>query len=80
MFQRLRGYRFLKMRTDSNGVLVGFDGVAAHIARVHQFGQCDQIGPGTFAKYPVRELLGLSAADLQAIEHAAINSLGSAVP
>ncbi len=78
MFQRLRGYRFLKMRADSNGVRVGFDGVAARIARVHQFGQRDQIGPGTFAKYPVRELLGLSPADLQAIEHAAINSLGSA--
>ncbi|MBG6242222.1 MAG: phage virion morphogenesis protein [Candidatus Symbiopectobacterium sp. Dall1.0] len=80
MFQRLRGYRFLKMRADSNGVRVGFDGVAARIARVHQFGQRDQIGPGTFAKYPVRELLGFTTGDEQMITEQVINSLGSATP
>ncbi|MEZ0583267.1 phage virion morphogenesis protein [Erwinia sp. STN24] len=78
LFQRLRGYRFLKMQTDSNSASVGYGGVAARIARVHQYGQRDQIGPGAFAKYPVRELLGFTLADEQAIQEQVINSLGSA--
>lgn len=78
MFQRLRNYRFLKMRADAGGVSVGFDGLAARIARVHQYGLRDQVGPGIFAKYPVRELLGFTAADEQIITDQVINSLGSA--
>ncbi|MBQ0955317.1 phage virion morphogenesis protein [Serratia symbiotica] len=78
MFQRLRGYRFLKMRADATAVSVGFDGVAARIARVHQYGQRDQIGPGSFAKYPVRELLGFTAADERMITEQVVSSLGSA--
>lgn len=78
MFQRLRNLRFLKMRADAGGASVGFDGVAARIARVHQYGQRDQVGPGAFAKYPVRELLGFTVADEQMITEQVINSLGSA--
>lgn len=78
MFQRLRNFRFLKMRADTGGASVGFDGVAARIARVHQYGQRDQVGPGVFAKYPVRELLGFTAGDEQMITEQVINSLGSA--
>ncbi|RQM37244.1 phage virion morphogenesis protein [Erwinia psidii] len=77
MFQRLRGYRFLKVRADAGGTNVGFDGVAARIARVHQYGQRDQVGPGAFAKYPVRELLGFTAGDERMITEQVINSLGS---
>ncbi|AXF77455.1 phage virion morphogenesis protein [Erwinia tracheiphila] len=77
MFQRLRGYRFLKMRADGGGTSVGYDGVAARIARVHQYGQRDQVGPGAFAKYPVRELLGFTAGDDRMITERVINSLGS---
>lgn len=77
LFQRLRGYRFLKLHADSNSASVGYDGVAARIARVHQFGQRDQIGPGAFAKYPVRELLGFTSADEHAIQTQVINSLGA---
>lgn len=78
MFQRLRSYRFLKMRADAGGTSVGYDGVAARIARVHQYGQRDQVGPGAFAKYPVRELLGFTAGDEQMITEQVINSLGGA--
>lgn len=78
MFERLRTLQFMKMRPDAQGVTVGYDGVAARIARVHQYGQRDQVGPGVVAKYPVRELLGLSAADEHLIYNATINSLGSA--
>jgi phage gpG-like protein len=78
MFQRLRSYRFLKMRADAGGTSVGYDGVAARIARVHQYGQRDQVGPGAFAKYPVRELLGFTAGDEQMITEQVVNSLGSA--
>ncbi|WP_392439267.1 phage virion morphogenesis protein [Edwardsiella piscicida] len=78
MFERLRTLRFLKMHPDAQGVTVGYDGVAARIARVHQYGQRDQVGPGVIAKYPVRELLGLSSADEGLIYNTTINSLGSA--
>ncbi|TNL00476.1 phage virion morphogenesis protein [Kosakonia cowanii] len=78
MFSKLRTYRFLKMRADAGGTSVGYDGVAARIARVHQYGQRDQAGPGAFAKYPVRELLGFTAGDEQMITEQVINSLGSA--
>lgn len=78
MFERLRTLRFMKMHPDAQGVTVGYDGVAARIARVHQYGQRDQVGPGVVTKYPVRELLGLSAVDERLIYNATINSLGSA--
>ncbi|WP_168400650.1 phage virion morphogenesis protein [Erwinia amylovora] len=77
MFQRLRGYRFLKMRADAAGTSVGFEGVAARIARVHQYGQRDRVGPGVLAKYPARELLGFTTADEQLIAEQVINSLRS---
>lgn len=79
MFQQLCSYRFIKMRADAGGTSVGFDGVAARIARVHQYGLRDQVGPGAFAKYPVRELLGFTIADEQMITEQIVNSLGSAV-
>lgn len=78
MFQKLRSYRFLKMQADANSAGVGFDGVAARIARVHQYGQRDQVGPGAFAKYAARELLGFTAADERMITEQVINSMGSA--
>lgn len=38
MFTRLRTLRFMKVRPDAGGVTVGFDGIAARIARIHQYG------------------------------------------
>lgn len=63
MFVKLRTARYLKARADASGVTVGYSGVAARIARVHQFGERDQVAPGIFTDYPVRELLGISQAD-----------------
>ncbi len=78
MFTRLRTLRFMKVRPDAGGVTVGFDGIAARIARIHQYGLKDEVGPGAYAQYPVRELLGMTPADLIATENAAISSLGRA--
>lgn len=77
MFRRLRTARFLKTRTTADGAEVGYSGVAARIARVHQFGLRDKINDsGAMATYPRRELLGLSKADRMAIARQVIDSLG----
>lgn len=77
MFRRLRTARFLKGRADAEGATVGFSGVAARIARVHQFGLRDKVNSsGAVATYPRRELLGLSKADRMAIARQVIDSLG----
>ncbi|MFK8983743.1 phage virion morphogenesis protein, partial [Klebsiella pneumoniae] len=78
MFTRLRTLRFMKLRPDAGGVTVGFDGIAARIARIHQYGLKDEVGPGAYAQYPARELLGITPADLSATENAVISSLGGA--
>ncbi len=77
MFRRLRTARFLKTRATADGAEVGYSGVAARIARVHQLGLRDKINDsGVMATYPRRELLGLSKADRTAIFRHVINSLG----
>ncbi|ARS98725.1 TPA: phage virion morphogenesis protein [Klebsiella pneumoniae] len=77
MFRRLRTARFLKTRATADGVEVGYSGVAARIARVHQFGLRDKVNSsGAMATYPRRELLGLSKADRMAIARQVIDSLG----
>lgn len=77
MFRRLRTARFLKTSAKPDGVEVGYSGVAARIARVHQFGLRDKVNSsGAMATYPRRELLGLSKADRMAIARHVIDSLG----
>lgn len=77
MFRRLRTARFLKARADTDGATVGFSGVAARIARVHQYGLRDKVNnSGAVATYPRRQLLGLSKADRMAIARQVIDSLG----
>ncbi|WP_447327771.1 phage virion morphogenesis protein [Klebsiella michiganensis] len=77
MFRRLRTTRFLKARATSEGASVGFSGVAARIARVHQYGLRDRVNDsGAMATYPRRELLGLSKTDRMAIARQVIDSLG----
>lgn len=79
MFRRLRTARFLKTSAKPDGVEVGYSGVAARIARVHQFGLRDKVNSsGAMATYPRRELLGLSKADRMAIARHVIDSLGGA--
>lgn len=77
MFRRLRTARFLKTSATPDGVEVGFSGVAARIARVHQLGLRDKVNDsGAMVTYPRRELLGLSKADRMAIARQVIDSLG----
>lgn len=77
MFRRLRTARFLKARADAGGATVGYTGVAAHIARTHQYGLRDRVNKsGAVATYPQRQLLGITKADRMAIARSVIDSLG----
>lgn len=77
MFRRLRTARFLKARADAGGVTVGYTGVAARIARTHQYGLRDRVNKsGAVATYPQRQLLGITKADRMAIARSVIDSLG----
>ncbi|MET3516477.1 phage virion morphogenesis protein [Pseudacidovorax sp. 1753] len=72
MFERLRTARFLKKAATAERATVAIDPRAARIARVHQYGLRDSVdwrraGSPT-VRYARRELLGLSDADVQAIE------------
>lgn len=78
MFVKLRTSRFMKVEATAEGAEVGYDGMAARIARIHQYGLREQVGPGAFAKYTPRILLGISKADEALIRGAVINSMGSA--
>lgn len=77
MFRRLRTARFLKARADAGGATVGYTGVAARIARTHQYGLRDRVNKsGAVATYPQRQLLGITKADRMAIARSIIDSLG----
>ncbi|QDL32719.1 phage virion morphogenesis protein [Serratia liquefaciens] len=77
MFRRLRTARFLKARADAGGATVGYTGVAARIARTHQYGLRDRVNQsGAVATYPQRQLLGITKADRMAIARSVIDSLG----
>ncbi len=77
MFRRLRTARFLKARADASGTTVGYSGVAARIARTHQYGLRDRVNKsGAVATYPQRQLLGITKADRMAIARSVIDSLG----
>lgn len=68
MFSRLRMARYLKAQADPNTAVVTFAGTAQRIATVHHFGLRDRINKnGLMAQYPARELLGLDAADIDAV-------------
>ncbi|MDD9341754.1 MAG: phage virion morphogenesis protein [Providencia heimbachae] len=60
MFQRLRTAHFLRMHSTQDSAVVGFQGKAAAIARQHQYGLEGAINTLARARYPKRELLGLS--------------------
>ncbi|MFZ1873250.1 MAG: phage virion morphogenesis protein [Chania sp.] len=78
MFRRLRTTQFLKARADASGAEMGYSGVAARIARTHQYGLRARVNKsGAMATYPQRELLGLTKADRMAIARQVIDSLGA---
>ncbi|MHA6907308.1 phage virion morphogenesis protein [Ralstonia pseudosolanacearum] len=68
MFTRLRLARYMKTEADANTAVVTFAGNAQRIATVHHFGLRDRVNKsGLMAQYPARELLGLDAADMEAV-------------
>lgn len=68
MFMKLRTARFFKVKNDAAGVAIGFSGRIARLARVHQDGELSQVAAdGPSYQYPVRQLLGLTAADREMI-------------
>lgn len=67
MFRRLRTASFLRATGTADAATVGYDGVAALIARVHQYGLQDQVAPNVTVRYPLRELLGVTPADRETV-------------
>jgi phage virion morphogenesis protein len=68
MFTKLRQARYLKLQSDANSIAISFLGRAARLARVHQYGLRDRPGKGAAdVQYASRQLLGLTAADLELI-------------
>jgi len=60
--------RFLKMESNAWHLAIGFSGRTGRLARVHQFGESDQVAPGRpKVRYPARQLLGLTEVDQQQI-------------
>jgi phage virion morphogenesis protein len=74
MFRRIGGQ--LRAQSSADGAEVGWSGRAASIALVHQDGRTDRVRPGGPShRYAMRELLGFSSADLEAIEAHTVASL-----
>lgn len=73
MLLGLRKARHMKVRASTGGVSVGFDGPAARIARVHHYGLRERLKgsngkAGPLVRFSQRQLLGLAAADRDAIQ------------
>ncbi len=79
MFAKLRTARYLKARGDAGGLTVGYDGVAARIARVHQFGEQAGWPQGVYTDYPARELLGITPADERLIADRLLNRIAGEI-
>ena len=77
MFAKLRTARHLKVRSNGNEVLVGFNGSSAAIAAVHQYGLSASPSKNKDFKvqYAQRELLGFSESDVELIENLIIEQL-----
>jgi phage virion morphogenesis protein len=76
MFVKLRTTKHLKLQSDANSLVIGFFGRTARIARVHQLGHRDRPAPGVpDVRYPQRELLGFTGADLDMIRDRLLDHL-----
>lgn len=67
MFRRLRTARFLRTTSTADSASVGFSGVAASIAKIHQYGLRDKVNPHITVDYPARELLGITRQDSEKV-------------
>lgn len=70
MFAKLRTARFMRIRTNADGVEIGYTGQNAHIAAVHQYGLESKVNrrANWKVKYDRRELLGFNDDDLEIVE------------
>lgn len=68
MFKKLRTAIYMKARSDSNAITVGFTGRISRIARVHQLGLKDRAEHGAAeVRYDRREILGFNEESLNLI-------------
>ncbi|VVD31073.1 Phage virion morphogenesis protein (fragment) (plasmid) [Paraburkholderia dioscoreae] len=64
MFAKLRQARYLRAESDAAGLVIGFAGRVARVARVHQYGETDRVAKGgPMYKYPARVLLAFTSED-----------------
>lgn len=77
MFAKLRTARHLKVRSNGNEVLVGFNGSSAAIAAVHQYGLSASPSKNKDFKvqYAQRELLGFTEEDIEMIERFVLKAI-----
>lgn len=77
MYKGLAKAKSLKVKVGPQGVMVGFYGRVARIARVAQYGLYDNVRPGgPRVKYDQRELLGFTDADYDMIRDLLAEHLG----
>lgn len=78
MFGKLIRTRWLKGKGSASEATVNFVGAATRIANVHQFGLRDRVNTrGTEAKYPQRELLGITKDEENKIETTIVEFLAN---
>jgi len=76
MFAKLRQAKHLKLRSDADSIALGITGRAGRIARTHQYGLTDRPERnGPEIRYARRELLGLTAAELDMIRDRLLHHL-----
>lgn len=62
MMRKIHAAHRLRLQVDAEQLRLGYQGRDAFIARIHHFGQGQQLEYG-FVRYPARELLGISGQD-----------------
>lgn len=78
MFKKLRTASYLKVRSDSNGISIGFTGRIARIARIHQYGLKDRAERGApDVRYEQREMLGFTKSELNLIRNRLLTHLAT---
>ena len=76
MFSKIRTAQYLRVRSDANAAAVEFTGRASRLARIHQEGGSDRVTKGgPTVRYPKRELLGFTPADIRMIRDVLVEGL-----
>lgn len=80
LFARIRTTRYMRIEASAQSAVVQITGRSARIARVHQYGLTDRVGPkGPQYRYPRRELLGFAASDEDAVAELVLDHLTRAL-